>query len=343
MMAPGAGAMQNEPVILRDLHEVVARKAEGRRCRDSPSWRARAIVSKVGKNCWNMLPNWVLSTSLFLELGKLIHQAHVKWAGRHQTPATHFLRNVRLLELLRDIALKVPDEVKWRVTVMGCSTGAELYSLLWYLRSARPNLQITALGADAVDWVIAKASSGEYSPEDDELSWLTNPILESLFNHVDGVFRVKDWIREGVRWTVADARSSKLLDELGPADLLLANNFLGAMSDQEAEACMENLLRLVSPGGYFVFNGNLDVKTRFAKKHALVAVNEGIEAIHFGDPSRLGWPWTYFASEPLDKSRPDWQTRYAAVFVRGVEIAKSTMGRPAKFSDLGQYGTRRAS
>jgi hypothetical protein len=216
-----------------------------------------------------------------------------------------------------------------------------LSPLVSSLRS--PNLQITALGADAVDWVIAKASSGEYSPEDDELSWLTNPILESLFNHVDGVFRVKDWIREGVRWTVADARSSKLLDELGPADLLLANNFLGAMSDQEAEACMENLLRLVSPGGYFVFNGNLDVKTRFAKKHALVAVNEGIEAIHFGDPSRLGWPWTYFASEPLDKSRPDWQTRYAAVFVRGVEIAKSTMGRPAKFSDLGQYGTRRAS
>src|SRR6202022_5082160 len=104
----------------------------GAPCPDSPSWRARAIVSKVGKNCWNMLPNWVLSTSLFLELGKLIHQAHVKWAGRHQTPATRFLRNVRLLELLRDIALKVPGEVRWRGRAGGGSTGAEFYFSLCF-------------------------------------------------------------------------------------------------------------------------------------------------------------------------------------------------------------------
>jgi hypothetical protein len=75
--------MQIEPVILRDLHKVVARKAEvTRRYGESPSWRARAIVSKAGKACWDMLPNSVLSTSLFLKLGKLIHRAHVKWAGR---------------------------------------------------------------------------------------------------------------------------------------------------------------------------------------------------------------------------------------------------------------------
>jgi chemotaxis protein methyltransferase CheR len=196
---------------------------------------------------------------------------------------------------------------------MGCSTGAEVYSLLWYLRSARPNFQISAIGADVIDGFVAKASSGVYSPEDEELLWLSNPILESFFDHVGGALRVKDWIRKDIRWTVADAMDPKLLDELGPTDLLLANNFLGAMSDEQAEACMENLLRLVSPGGYFVFNGNLDVKTRFAKKHALVPVDERIEAIHFGDPLRLGWPWTYFASEPIDKSRPDWQTRYSVV------------------------------
>jgi hypothetical protein len=44
------------------------------------------------------------------------------------------------------------------------------------------------------------------------------------------------------------------------------------MSDEKAEALLENLLRLVSPGGYFVLNGNLDVKTRFAKKHGLVPI-----------------------------------------------------------------------
>jgi chemotaxis methyl-accepting protein methylase len=323
--------MQYQPTIPRDLHEVVVRKAEAtRRYAESPSRRSRAIASKVGKICWYMLPNWVLSTSLFLKLGKLIHNAHIRWAGRHQTNSTRFLRNVPLLELLRDLVLRVPGGVKqWRVVVIGCSTGAEVYSLLWYLRSARPKFRIFAIGVDVIDGFVAKAVSGVSSPEDEELLWLSDPVLESFFDHVGGALRVKDWIRKDIRWTVADAMNPKLLDELGPTDLLLANNFLGAMPDEEAEASMENLLRLVLPGGYFVFNGNLDVKSRFVKKQKLVAVDERIEAIHFGDPLRLGWPWTYFASEPIDKNRSDWRTRYSAVFVRPVEISKNAMSSPA--------------
>ena len=95
-------------------------------------------------------------------------------------------------------------------------------------------------------------------------------------------------------------------------------DLFGAMSDERAERCMENLLRLVSPGGYFVFNGDIDLKTRFAKKHGLVPICERVEAIHFGDTGRLGWPWSYWASEPIDKGRPDWQTRYSVVFAKPV-------------------------
>jgi chemotaxis methyl-accepting protein methylase len=226
---------------------------------------------------------------------------------------------------------------------MGCSTGAELYSLLWFLRSAHPKFRISAIGVDIIDGFVAKAKRGVYSPEDKELLWLSDPLLDSFFDHVGGALRVKDWIRKDVRWKVANAMDPRLLDEIGAAELLLANNFLGAMSDKEAEACMENLLRLVSPGGYFVFNGDLDVRTRFANKHALVAVNERIETVHFGDPLRLGWPWTYFSSEPINKTRPDWRTRYAEVFVRPIEISKSALGSPAKTAGRREYETRRAS
>jgi chemotaxis protein methyltransferase CheR len=330
--------MQNEPVIPRDLHKVVVRMAEAtRRYGESPSRRPGAVASKVGRICWNRLPKLVLSTSLFLKLGKLIHNAHIKWAGRHQTNSTRFLRNVPLLELLRDRVLNVPGGVKkWRVIVIGCSTGAELYSLLWYLRSARPDFQISAIGADIIDGFVAKANSGTYSPHDEELLWLSSPLRESFFDQVGGALRIRDWIRKDIRWMVADAMDPKLLEKLGPSDLLLANNFLGAMSDEEAEACMENLLHLVSPGGLFVFNGNLDVKTRFVKRHSLVAVDERIEAVHFGDPLRLGWPWTYFGSEPIDKRRSDWQTRYSVVFAR--PVAKNS---PAN-ANQPEHGARRA-
>src|SRR5258708_10956033 len=188
--------MQNEPMILCDLHQVVVRKAEAtRRYGERPSRRPRALASKVGKICWDMLPNWVLPTSLFLKCGKLIHNAHIKWAGRHQTGGTRFLRNVPLLDLLHDLVSKVPDGAKqWRVIVIGCSTGAEPYSLLWYLRLARPNFQISAICADVIDGFVAKASSGAYSPGDEELLWLSNPVFESFFHHVVGPLTLQNCI-----------------------------------------------------------------------------------------------------------------------------------------------------
>jgi hypothetical protein len=177
-----------------------------------------------------------------------------------------------------------------------------------------PELQISATGADIGDWVIAQASGGKYSLEVGEVARLSEHMHDALFDQLDGVLKVKDWIRNDIRWTVVDALDPKLSDLLGSADLLLANNFLGAISDEKAEQCMENLLRLVSPGGYFVFNGDLDLKSRFAKKHCLVPVCGRIEAVHFGDTGRLGWPWSYWASEPIDKGRSDREMRYAVGF-----------------------------
>jgi chemotaxis methyl-accepting protein methylase len=275
------------------------------------------IARDTTKICWDRLPNSVQSSWVFRKLGKLIHQAHVRWQGRVQgCQYTYFLRNVPQLEVLRDLALKVPAGGTWRVISVGRSSGAELYSLLWYLRSARADLQISAVGVDIADALVAKASRGEYSPENDELSLLSNPLLEVLFDHAVGSIKVKDWVRKDIRWLVADAIDPNLLDVVGPADLLLANNFLGVLPEQKAETLMENLLRLVLPGGYFVLNGDLDVKTRFAKKHGLVPISERIEAVHFGDPTKIQWPWYHSSPEPIEESRPDWQTRYAQVFAK---------------------------
>jgi chemotaxis methyl-accepting protein methylase len=274
-----------------------------------------------------MLPDSVLSSWAFLRFGKLIHKAHIRWQGRVEgLQITCFLRNVPLLEVLRDLALKVPTGGTWRVFSVGCSTGAELYSLLWYLRSARSDLQISAVGVDIAPAVIAKARSGRYLPESDELTLLSNPMLEALFDKVDGTFKVKDWIGKDIRWLVYDATDPNILDVLGSADLLLANNIFGAMSDEKAESFMENLLRLVSPCGYFAFNGNLDVKTRFAKKYDLVPICERVEAVHFGDSKKIKWPWYHSSPEPIDRRQADWPTRYAQVFSRPVQASKDAMG-----------------
>jgi len=221
-----------------------------------------------------------------------------------------------LLEVLRDLALKLPSGRDWRIISVGCSTGAELYSLLWYLRSARPDLQISAVGVDIADTVVAKARGGEYLRTDDEMRFLSNAMIEAMFDQAAGAIKVKDWLRKDVRWLVADGMDPDLPDLLGSADLVLANNLFLPLSDEKAESFMDNLLRLVSPGGYFVLNGNLDVKTRFAKKNRLVPLSDRIEAVHFGDPTKMKWPWKHTSPEPIEKWRPDWQTRYAQIFVK---------------------------
>jgi len=151
---------------------------------------------------------------------------------------------------------------------MGCSTGPELYSVLWSLRSARPDMTISAIGADVREDVVAKARDATYSLHDDEVIRLSDAKIEALFDHVGDGIRVKEWIRKDTRWVVADALDPQLRNELGAADLLVANNFIGAMPDEVAERCLENLLGLISSGGYFAFNGELDLKRDLSRSMA---------------------------------------------------------------------------
>jgi SAM-dependent methyltransferase len=88
------------------------------------------------------------------------------------------------------------------------------------------------------------------------------------------------------------------------------------MEPAEAERCLRNIARLVRPGGYLVVSGiDLDVRSKVAKSLSWKPVTAAIEDIHNGDRSlRLSWPWRYWGLEPLDRTRRDWEVRYASIF-----------------------------
>jgi chemotaxis protein methyltransferase CheR len=144
-------------------------------------------------------------------------------------------------------------------------------------------------------------------------------VFDALFEQDGDVIRVRNWIRRDIQWVVADAMDPNLRSLLGSADFVLANNFLGMMPDDSAEKCMDNLLNLVTSGGYLILNGDLDVKPHFAKRHRLTPVSDRIEAIHFGDRSKLRWPWSRFGSEPIDKTCVDWPIRYAQIYCKHLD------------------------
>jgi len=96
----------------------------------------------------------------------------------------------------------------------------------------------------------------------------------------------------------------------------VANNFLCHMDPKDAEKCLRNISRLVSPGGFLFVSGiDLDVRAKVARELGWNPVEELLEEIHEGDPIlRKQWPCHYSGLEPLDTRSRDWRFRYAAAF-----------------------------
>lgn len=209
-----------------------------------------------------------------------------------------------------------------RVAVLGCSTGAEAYSVAWRIRSARPDLNLILLAVDISPQAVGVAKRGVYSPATSQIAGtdifdrMTEAEIEELFDRDGDVLTVKSWIRQGIKWHVGDVRGAEIFDALGLQDIVVANNFLCHMDAAAAEAGLRNIARLVSSHGYLFISGiDLDIRTRVAEDLGWQPLQELLEEIHDGDP-RMGrsWPWNYSALEPLNKRRRDWKLRYAAVF-----------------------------
>jgi chemotaxis methyl-accepting protein methylase len=235
---------------------------------------------------------------------------------------TLFLRNRPALELMRRLFAERAQGSSVRVAVLGCSVGVEVYSILWTLRRARPDLTILVDAVDISPEVLAIAEEGVYGPQTAEtvhesvFERLTEAELLEMFDWNGDQGRVKSWLREGISWRLGDAADPGLVDELGPTDLVVANNFLCHMDAPSAERCLRNLAPLASPNGYLFVSGvDLDVRTKVALDLEWEPVPELMAEIHEGDPLvRADWPWHWWGLEPLDRKRNDWQTRYASVF-----------------------------
>ena len=209
-----------------------------------------------------------------------------------------------------------------RIAVLGCSIGAEVYSILWIIRSARPDLKVLLNAVDISRQILRFAEEGIYTPDSSQLvgasifERLTKAEMIEMFDWEGDQARVKSWLREGITWQLGDAADPELINVLKPQDMVVASNFLCHMAGADAEKCFGNIAQLVSPGGYLFVSGiDLDVRTKVALELGLQPVPDLIAEIHNGDPSvRADWPWRWWGLEPLNGKKHDWRTRYAAVF-----------------------------
>jgi len=277
---------------------------------------------------WNRLPAATTALPPFRSYGHFLHSLVRLQSIRQMSLGTFFLRNRPELELVQRLASLKGTDRPVKLAVLGASNGAEVYSFVWAIRSARPSLKLVAHAVDISAAVLESAREGVYSLGGSELvdepifERMTEMDMEDMLDRKEDRFPVKPWIREGIAWHVGDAGDPRMRELLGPQDVVVANRFLCHMGPVEAEACLRNIARLVVPGGHLFVSGiDLDVRTKVAIDLGWKPVRELMEEIHEGDPSlRRSWPCKYWGLEPIDKNRPDWGIRYASVFQLGERV-----------------------
>ena len=268
-------------------------------------------------------------------------------SDREQHFATFFLRNRPALDMLRRMAEEKPRNARLNMTIVACSKGAEVYSMAWVIRSARPDIDLRIHAIDISPEIVEFAARGVYSmrkasdldltseeivrqkrdvaaiPSNDREAWLFERMsqeeIDSMFEVRGDEATVRPRLREGITWQSGDAGDPALPAALGPQDIVVANCFLCHMVPRDAEKCLRNIGRIVKPGGHlFVYGLDLDVRTKIALEGAWTPVTDSIREIHEGDHSlRVAWPLHYWSLEPLDDRRSDWQLRYASFFQIG--------------------------
>lgn len=291
---------------------------------ESQGVRARSLEKaflKANRRVWTRLPIRIRDLRFVQAYGRWLHILACRNADREMYFGTLFLRNRPALELMRRLAVKQRGSAL-KMAILGCSVGVEVYSILWTLRRDRPDLEIAVDAVDISPEVLAIAEQGAYGPQTSEavhasiFQPLTDAERREMFDWEGEQARVKPWLREGVAWRLGDASDPGLVDELGAADFVVANNFLCHMDPSAAERCLRNIAGLVKPDSYvFVSGVDLNVRTKVALDLGWEPEVELLAEIHDGDPLvRADWPFEWWGLEPLDRKRPDWQTRFASVF-----------------------------
>ena len=182
---------------------------------------------RVAGRIWTRIPARLRSLPVLDRYGAHLHSLVLRFVGRRQNYSTFFLRNRAELELIRRLAAQASYGPSVDIAVFACSKGAEVYSIAWTLKAARPDLTINLRAIDVSQEIVEFAKRGVYSLQDRDnegdavkLGWNTyrdqpsgySPFKfmsesekNEMFDRHGDFVRVKSWIKEDISWRCADA------------------------------------------------------------------------------------------------------------------------------------------
>ncbi len=269
----------------------------------------------VSRKIWASTPDSLHQTHFFRNYGRLIHRHVRKRADINPNLFTCFMRNRPQYELLCDLAAKGNFPSPLRLAVVGCSRGAEVFSLKLLL-AQRAEIQAEIIGIDISEGVLKICREGRFPKNGNVVDGLSPAETEELLEDDGEDWLVKKDLRSGIEWLNFDIRDPEFRDKVGTQDILVANNVLIHMPDDQAAECLRNLVSAVAGGGYICFSGiKLEIRSSVARELKLEPVTRETRNIHNAFPRRLqDWPWNYYGLEPYDPRHPDHDYRYTTIF-----------------------------
>lgn len=206
-----------------------------------------------------------------------------------------------------------------KIIVIGCSKGAEAYSIASLLRNRHPELAFNIYAYDVNKDVIKKAKTARYMPEEVYLKRIPARYVDATFDRENNYYVIKEEIAQSVSFDIADAFDPNLRTTIGTADIVFAQNFLFHMNPKEATRAFNNICNLLNPNAALFIDGmDVGLRHRLTRKNNLIPLEHKIEEIH--NEARItrgvGWPYSYWGLEPLSTAKREWQRRYSTIFMK---------------------------
>jgi chemotaxis methyl-accepting protein methylase len=208
-----------------------------------------------------------------------------------------------------------------RIVVMGCSNGAEAYTIASMLMARCPGIDFLIDAYDINPDICEKARSARYKAgEVLNNQLLTAEFIQATFEVRDDTYHVKERVAARTRFHVADVLDPELVTQVGQCDILFAQNFLFHLDRKTAVRAFENLCSLLKTRAVFFVDGmDIGLRQKWTRVRHLTPLDFRIEEIH-NEARRArapGWPYSYWGLEPFMTFADNWQHRYATIYLKG--------------------------